>query len=100
MRPGVLVLALAAPCVGKAQQLPGDASFQQALLLEKQGKLAEAEAALERARQDEPANLEVLTELGKVESRIGKHSQAIDYLPPVPTWRPTRPASKLTWPSP
>jgi tetratricopeptide (TPR) repeat protein len=72
------VLVLAAPCVGKAQQLPGDASFQQALLLEKQGKLAEAEAALERARQDEPANLEVLTELGKVESRIGKHSQAID----------------------
>jgi len=73
---GLLLLLVALPYLGVAE-LPGDPSFRQGMALEQQGKLAEAEVALERARQDEPANLAVLTELGKVESGIGKLPQAI-----------------------
>ncbi len=63
-----------------AAQPPRNAAFQQALALEQQGKLAEAEVALQQARQAEPSSLEVLTELGKVESRVGKRLEAIEVL--------------------
>jgi len=49
----------------------------QARALVAQGKLAEAEIALNQARDLSPDRLDLLTLLGKVEGRVGDYSQAV-----------------------
>jgi tetratricopeptide (TPR) repeat protein len=69
------------PAAGWAQSSQHDSSFDEAFglgqELVKQGRLAEAEAALEEAKSLSPEDTQVLTLLGKVKGRLGELQAAI-----------------------
>jgi tetratricopeptide (TPR) repeat protein len=67
----------------------------QARALVAQGKLAEAEIALNQARDLSPDRLDLLTLLGKVEGRVGDYSQAVLTFRHVAALQPKSPDSHL-----
>ena len=61
--------------VAVAQTDPGQVAFS----LEREGKLAEAEAAWSALAKQYPTNPEPLAHMGLIESKLGHYTEAIKY---------------------
>jgi tetratricopeptide (TPR) repeat protein len=61
----------------RAANSPAEQLMKQAQDLSAQGRLAEAEAPLKQALAYSPENYEMLTLLGKIDTRLGKRAEAI-----------------------
>ena len=86
--PWLILLSLAAAGNAQNPSPPVADLYAQAQTLIREGRLAEANLALEQALQAAPNNLAVITLLGKVSARIGHKQQALLLLQKAVTLAP------------
>jgi tetratricopeptide (TPR) repeat protein len=88
--PGVLCLGLLVSAAAQTPPAPAaaDESVRSAQALLAQGRLAEAEVELEKARALSPNDTQLLTLLAKLEGRLGKPQEAIALLQRVAKLKP------------
>lgn len=90
----ILLLAVAAPCLGQAAQTL-DPQRQTALTLEQEGKTAEAEGAWRAVLKTHPSNPEPYAHLGLLEARQEHYKEAVSYYRKAMSLGPAVPALHL-----